>query len=471
MRSISGLNWGAHPEVLLRLYKSTIRAVLEYGAIAFEHLSKTHRIRLQRIQWRALRTSLGLLSSTHTGSLEALAGVPPLDLRWRYLSDKHSYKSLGSPSLLLRSSLHRLQDICHDHVRIRPLRDILPLIETPQKFPCYSYPLREVMFIPLVSWYMRDVLASAHNPSATVIKSAFNDAMRSEHDTTAVYTDGSQSSGKTGSAIFVDELTYQTQRLQEPASVFDAELAAVFMAIEFIESRLPNSFHIISDSMSVLMALQNNAITAKSSWMLIKCRCKLALLADNNFQITLMWVPAHSGIDGNERADELAKMAISEETTVLSPFQPVWTSHLISLKKLYHTQWQQRWDSGDLGRFCYSIIPKIKPIAWFVKFDGPLDRSELRTALRIVSNHYTLNNHLNRFAISDSPLCQCGAYETVDHILFQCQIHSLHRNILSNQLHKDGLHTFNTRYILSITSSSDTIKCIHEFLKKNNVKL
>lgn len=73
MRTISGTNWGSHPDALLLLYKTTIRPVLEYGAIAFANLAKNNRIRLERIQWRALRTSLGLMQSTHTGSLEAQA--------------------------------------------------------------------------------------------------------------------------------------------------------------------------------------------------------------------------------------------------------------------------------------------------------------------------------------------------------------------------------------------------------------
>lgn len=88
MRSVAGSNWGAHPDSLLMLYKTTILSILEYGCIAFRHLKNCHRIKLMRIQWRALRLSLGLMRSTHTSSLEVLAGVMPLDLRWQKLSDK-----------------------------------------------------------------------------------------------------------------------------------------------------------------------------------------------------------------------------------------------------------------------------------------------------------------------------------------------------------------------------------------------
>lgn len=56
-----------------------------------------------------------------------------------------------------------------------------------------------------------------------------SEAMRFVYDTTVVFTDGSQSSGKTRSAIFVDEAIYQMLRLQEPVSGFDAELTVVLI--------------------------------------------------------------------------------------------------------------------------------------------------------------------------------------------------------------------------------------------------
>lgn len=50
----------------------------------------THHIRLQRIQWSSLRTSLGLMTSTHTGSLEAISGIQPIDFRWQNRRNKHA---------------------------------------------------------------------------------------------------------------------------------------------------------------------------------------------------------------------------------------------------------------------------------------------------------------------------------------------------------------------------------------------
>lgn len=122
--------------------------------------------------------------------------------------------------------------------------------------------------------------------------------------------------------------------------------------------------------------------------------------------------------------------------------------------------WQHRWHSGDLGRFCYSVTPNIKIMALFKKCYRPLCRTTLRTTLRIVANHYTLNlNHLHRFNITDTALCQCGQYQTVDYILFACTIYTTKITKLQNQLFTDDFTgTFESRHILATTTSANTIK-------------
>jgi hypothetical protein len=42
-KKISFLRCGAHPDVMLILYKGLIRSVLEYGCIAFDRIAGTHQ--------------------------------------------------------------------------------------------------------------------------------------------------------------------------------------------------------------------------------------------------------------------------------------------------------------------------------------------------------------------------------------------------------------------------------------------
>jgi ribonuclease HI len=60
---------------------------------------------------------------------------------------------------------------------------------------------------------------------------------------------------------------------------------------------------IFSDSQAALKAINNPKVTSR---LVVECMDALSELAERN-EVTLMWVPGHSGILGNEKADELAR--------------------------------------------------------------------------------------------------------------------------------------------------------------------
>lgn len=88
LRTITGTWWGAHPTDLITLYKTTIRSSIEYGCFTFVNASQSHFCKLEKIQFRCLRICLKLMNSTHTQSIEVLAGVIPLKTRLHELNCK-----------------------------------------------------------------------------------------------------------------------------------------------------------------------------------------------------------------------------------------------------------------------------------------------------------------------------------------------------------------------------------------------
>lgn len=388
------------------------------------------------------------------------------------MCDKFVCKSLGGGSKILRSSLQNIELFEPGHSRITPIRDLMNTIVAPDSFPCYSFPMNEVIFVPSISWHMRNVIASKQNPTRAFVNFTYLNAVKLINASTIIFTDGSRSNDQTGAAMYVNDNISLKRRLREPASVFDAELLAIMLAVEYINNCSPNSFIIASDSMSVLLALENNIISTKASLLMYRCRTLLARLNNLHYKITLLWVPAHYGIDGNEKADELAKLASSEDMAIVSSDALNWSSHLSQIKNAYAEKWQTRWSQGDLGRFCHAVIPRTKLRPWFKKFVGSSQRAELRTASRIISNHYTFKNHLNRFSITDNALCSCGAYESVDHLLFLCPDNCIARPQLLSQLSKDGFSApYHTLHILSKTTSPVTLSHIHKFFIVNELKI
>jgi hypothetical protein len=56
--------WGADPLLLLRLYKSLLRARIEYGSFLIHSLSNSQKVLIEKIQFKALTMALGQRSST-----------------------------------------------------------------------------------------------------------------------------------------------------------------------------------------------------------------------------------------------------------------------------------------------------------------------------------------------------------------------------------------------------------------------
>jgi len=136
--------------------------------------------------------------------------------------------------------------------------------------------------------------------------------------------------------------------------------------------------------------------------------------------IRLVWVPSHSGIPGNERADSLAKSAITDNATRIS----LKTSKLRTKKKVIEKQlqeWDEQWKSTVIHlskhtKWIQSIFPHR---GCFVKL------SRLKRWTPELAQIFTGHNSLGYFEgrkrkeIRLCEFCHKSA-ETTDHFLFFC---------------------------------------------------
>lgn len=87
--------WSAHPQLLLTVYRSMLRASIEYGSLVFG-LSRSRTFRkLEVLQNHAVRTCLGCQISTPVNTLFAEAKKLPLHLRFQFLAEKFFIKILS----------------------------------------------------------------------------------------------------------------------------------------------------------------------------------------------------------------------------------------------------------------------------------------------------------------------------------------------------------------------------------------
>ena len=75
--------------------------------------------------------------------------------------------------------------------------------------------------------------------------------------------------------------------------------AALWIREREKESEQSARYMILTDSESLVNSLENPSWKVKDEWLL---RVK-DTLASTKSQITIMWIPSHVGIEGNEKAD------------------------------------------------------------------------------------------------------------------------------------------------------------------------
>ena len=71
----------------------------------------------------------------------------------------------------------------------------------------------------------------------------------------------------------------------------------------------------------------------------------------------LVWLPAHCDIPGNEQTDHLAERGAAEGSFFDRPILP--HEFLQAPQAFCMARWQNLWDSDELGRFLYSITPRV----------------------------------------------------------------------------------------------------------------
>ncbi|GIY24044.1 uncharacterized protein CDAR_542481 [Caerostris darwini] len=292
-------------------------------------------LQLQRI---GLLNVTKCYSSVPTDALHVLAGIPPLDLKLKH-------------DLRLFQLKHCNKELCSNGIVIQPtslsfLKPILP------PWNCASFP-----------W------------------TPFDENLQG----VLIFTDGSKMDNKVAGAFVVYhnsiETDHSTFRLSDHATVYMAELFAIYKAIEFLSLHHFEEAHIITDSRSVLQALHNvnniDPLVTRLKNIICCLKCKLHL----------HWIKAHVGFAGNERADFLANLQ-----RIIPPLTFWWTLPLRLLKGSFIGPY---WQIGKIG--------------------GTSQR-------RLITGHGTIGAHQARL-FQKSPSCQCG-HPTEDrhHIIYQCPL-------------------------------------------------
>jgi len=312
LRSLTGQLWGAGKYSLLKIYRTLIRPRLDYGLELFYTASKGSWKKLETIQTTCLRLACGAMRGTANDTLQQECGELPLKLRrkraiLRYTA-KLSITSNNPASNILEDSWHlhyakyksgtepiRIQVnsfMAENRIQPKPLQ---------YKPPWTSAAIN-------IDTSIQTKIIGEENE--TVKLQIVNKHLLLYGNTIKIFTDASvQKNGHTGAAYYIPSKNEQaTFRLANNISIVSAELFAIKLALDTLNTNLSrgDTVSLISDSLTAVKLLQDSKPNYTGIESEINYRASL-LLAEKQLQINLIWIPAHIGIYGNEKADILAK--------------------------------------------------------------------------------------------------------------------------------------------------------------------
>jgi ribonuclease HI len=446
LNSLSGSTWGFSLGHLRQLYQAIVVPQLTYCASVWYSPQGTGGYKRCRekglisVQYRALRAITGAFRATACAALEIESYIPPIRQRMSQIVAESTLRIRKSTIYHSLTQLHNNEisqrypaDWQHLSNRWSPLEQNIKWLRS--KIPEISN-LETVYPATVPPWWSRpEIIIHTHKDTAKTS----HDRTLLEPDTLRIYTDGSGINGKIGAAAVAPQLN-QTQRAflgsTKEATVYLAEVCGINLALDIASQCLYTRAIIFIDNQAAIKSAHFPK-NQSGQYLLLKTVQLINSLREKGIQIQLHWIPAHTGIPGNEAADQAAKEAtglirrrvrnrvIEVDTNITAPRAPGFyltasaKQHLNAVNK---DSWIQDWNLEKHGRALHRIQPQPSPKTLLL-YKTPRPLGTIIVQLR--TGKIGLRQFLYQRKVPgiDSPECECNrGRQSVRHILFTCPL-------------------------------------------------
>ena len=183
---------------------------------------------------------------------------------------------------------------------------------------------------------------------------------------------------------------------------------------EISQLQINTKYLILTDSLSALQEL----INPYSSHPIVQRILTIhQALINNNTRIDFIWVPAHSGITGNESVDAAARNATTQQETIYYkiPSKDI----LTSIKQVISENWQNLWNQQKNKNHLHQIKKSILPWPNYQILRSRREESII-TRLRLGHSGLTHSFIFLKLFPPTCQLCSSDAILTVHHLLSEC---------------------------------------------------
>ena len=426
-------------DVLMQFSKGIILGKIDYASLVYASAKKTILTKLNAKWNETLRRTTNALKSTPIPALHIETSTTSLPTRRKILLAKYLLKERGTEQ----------EDIIKNEIIMDPylmdyrfeIHNTPSLVKLLKEFPTNISPLT----IPTdktnkieglernISWKIHEEIGQKSGMSEQSLLQFALSELENYRDYRNFFTDGSKIGSRTGCGIWDDYKKLGTQyRLSDHTSIYMAELFAIDTAIkEIVREGKEGKYLICTDSLSCLKYLK--VAHEQAPTMARDIVQNIRMIEETGSCVSLIWIPAHVGVSGNERADQMAKDATKKETTENPPLPHIQTTIKIA----------EKLKEVELEEFRKRSLNLYLEITEYRYINHEMKHPEKRVAdiiFRMRTGHVKTKKMLKRWNMTDSPDCNvCGVEENLQHIIMECKKYETARSRLKEQVIKSGI--------------------------------
>ena len=395
--------------------------------------------KLTAVQRAGTLAITGGLRSSPTDALDAHAHILPLHLE----TEKHLFRAaIRIATLSPQHPLHKPAKTCANRRIKRHRSPLHDLIQTFNIKPGLLETITTTGGNPATR-HKRPFKTETPRDKESSVK-----ADKEGKESIKVYSDGSAQDGKVGAAAVLIRAGKETRKLHfhlgttEQHTVFEAELVGLILGLQLIKTeKTRTSYALGADNQAALTAVATPSNRSGHYLAALFLKMAASIQKTNgtaNYSLRLRWTAGHVKIEGNELADEEAKLA-SEGTTSEATLLPRILKKQLKFNKSAAKQahkaklkrtWQKEWLNTPRANRLKHIDPSMPSLKFVKLISSPdISRKGASWLFQLRTGHIPLNAYLFRFKRAESAHCPaCGhPNETPQHFLLDCPAYAHER--------------------------------------------